>query len=50
MREIPLTQGKVALVDDWWYDRLIQHSWYAQEGEFAFLNQINERTSCGELA
>lgn len=30
MREIPLTQGKVALVDDADYDKLIQYNWFAQ--------------------
>ncbi len=30
MREIPLTQGKIALVDDEDYDRLTERSWCAQ--------------------
>ena len=29
MKEIILTQEKVALVDDWWYDRLKYAQWYA---------------------
>jgi hypothetical protein len=31
MKEIPLTQGKVALVDDGDYGLVIQHKWYAAE-------------------
>lgn len=29
-REIPLTRGKVAVVDDEDYDRIAQHKWYAE--------------------
>lgn len=29
MKLIPLTQGKFAQVDDWWYDYLMQWKWYA---------------------
>ena len=32
MREIPLTQGRVALVDDEDYERVIQHSWCVVRG------------------
>ena len=28
-KEIPLTQGQVATVDDWWFDELSQHKWQA---------------------
>ena len=31
MKEIPLTQGKVAIVDDDMYDYLMQWSWYASQ-------------------
>lgn len=29
MKEIQLTQGQVALVDDWWYEELNQYKWCA---------------------
>jgi hypothetical protein len=29
MKEIELTQGQVAIVDDWWFDYLSQWKWYA---------------------
>jgi len=28
-KEIQLTQGQVAIVDDWWFDELNQYKWYA---------------------
>lgn len=31
MKLIPLTQGKFAQVDDYWYDYLMQWSWYAHK-------------------
>ncbi len=43
MKEIPLTQGKVALVDDgdyehlsqWkWHAKIDRHTWYAKRGEY----------------
>lgn len=30
MKLIPLTQGQEAIVDDWWYDYLMQWKWYAR--------------------
>jgi hypothetical protein len=28
-KEIQLTQGQVAIVDDWWFEELNRHKWYA---------------------
>jgi hypothetical protein len=28
-KQIQLTQGQVAIVDDWWFDELNQHKWFA---------------------
>jgi hypothetical protein len=36
MKEIPLTQNKVALVDDEDYDELSKHRWYAYRGRKTF--------------
>lgn len=30
MKQIPLTQGQFAKVDDWWYDYLMQWKWHAE--------------------
>lgn len=30
MKKIPLTQGQEAIVDDWWYDYLMQWKWSAR--------------------
>lgn len=45
MREIPLTQGKVALVDDEDYDRVIQHKWCAQKIENCWYATTNIRVN-----
>jgi len=31
-REIPMTRGRVALVDDWWYERLSKYRWHYHDG------------------
>jgi len=41
VREIPLTQGKVALVDAEDYERLSVHSWYAYKSEHTFYARRN---------
>lgn len=43
MKEIPLTQGKVALVDDEDFDRLSQYKWYAQKDRNTFYAHRRER-------
>ena len=36
MKEIQLTQGKVALVDDCYFEKLNQFKWFAQKGKITF--------------
>lgn len=36
MKEIQLTQGKIAIVDDEDYERLIQYNWYAHKNRYTF--------------
>lgn len=44
MKHIPLTQGKVAIVDDDMYEFLMQWKWYAQKGKHTFYACRNEYT------
>lgn len=39
MKEIPLTQGRVTIVDDEDYEWLIQWKWHAQKGRHTFYAQ-----------
>lgn len=47
MKEIPLTQGQVALVDNWWFERLNKRKWYAQKatviGRFYACSKVGHR-------
>ena len=36
MIEIPLTQGKIALIDDEDYELVSRHTWYAYKGKYTF--------------
>ncbi len=36
MKQIPLTQGKFALVDDEYFDELIKYNWHAKAGRNTF--------------
>lgn len=44
MQIIPLTQGKVALVDDEDFERLNKHKWFAHEQNHTFYAERNVRT------
>ena len=48
MKEIPLTQGKVALVDDEDYAELSQYSWYALKGRHTWYAARNTPTVAGK--
>jgi len=41
MKEIPLTQGKVALVDDEDYPSIMGHKWYASNNRFTYYAVTN---------
>ena len=41
MKEIPLTQGKVALIDDEDYEWISQFKWYAYKGRSTFYSMRN---------
>jgi hypothetical protein len=41
MKEIPLTQGKIALVDDWNYDWLSKYKWYADRHRQRYYARTN---------
>jgi hypothetical protein len=46
MKEIILTQGKVALVDDEDFDRLNQYKWRAHKGTSTYYATRDERVGC----
>jgi hypothetical protein len=48
VREIPLTQGKVALVDNEDYEELVQYKWYAHKQDHRWYARRNTRTVTGK--
>jgi len=48
MREIKLTQGKVALVDDEDYEELSRYKWFAQKGGRSFYAGRKLPRNCGK--
>lgn len=44
MKQIPLTQGKFALVDDHWFDYLNQWKWYYKQGYAARTDRTVTKT------
>lgn len=46
MREITLTQGKIALVDDEDYDELIKYSWCAHKNKYGWYAVRGIRVDC----
>jgi len=48
MREIPLTQGKVALVDDADYEQLVKYRWYALKSYHTYYAVRNGSRTLGK--
>jgi hypothetical protein len=50
MKQIELTQGQVAIVDDWWYDELNQYKWFAARwrGAKSFYAVRNSKSFLGK--
>ena len=48
MKQIPLTQGQVAIVDDDDFEWLMQHKWYARENSYEFYAMRNVRRDNGK--
>lgn len=48
MKQIPLTQGKFALVDDSEYDYLMQWKWYAKKGRNTYYACRNDNSCSGQ--
>ena len=46
--EIPLTQGKVAIIDFDDYERVSHYKWYAHKDKATFYAYANTKTECGE--
>lgn len=49
MKEIPLTKGKVAIVDDDDYDVISKYNWYFHKNGYALRNRIKEDGTGGKV-